>query len=192
MTAIYLDPNQVPAYLRGGYNGKHLKAIVCDSMVIPMTAGLWDGGSRDTYRGVNLVDGRAMDMPGQQEAPWGNRQEHKITLQPGFAIVEHSIFCGKDMGLTFYVHPSNAAALLPAKADLSSLELLVLKATRQYKSSYMGRDRYEMTREDAVSFQRPTPPFPTREEWNAAKDALITAGYLNKAGAITNKGRNAI
>jgi hypothetical protein len=34
--------------------------------------------------------------------------------------------------------------------------------------------------------------FPSREEWDASKAELIQAGYLNKAGAITNKGRNAI
>ena len=33
--------------------------------------------------------------------------------------------------------------------------------------------------------------FPTREIWVAAKAELIAGGYLNKAGAITIKGKNA-
>jgi len=35
-------------------------------------------------------------------------------------------------------------------------------------------------------------PFPTRGEWEQAKADLYSKGYLNKAGAITVKGRNAI
>jgi hypothetical protein len=34
-------------------------------------------------------------------------------------------------------------------------------------------------------------PFPTREQWDAAKSALIARGLINKNGAITSAGRNA-
>jgi len=32
----------------------------------------------------------------------------------------------------------------------------------------------------------------SRADWDAAKQSLIGRGYLNKAGAITTAGRNAI
>jgi hypothetical protein len=43
MNATYLDVRMVPAQLRGDYTGKKFKAVVCESVTIPMTAGLWDG-----------------------------------------------------------------------------------------------------------------------------------------------------
>lgn len=185
---IHLDPEMVPAALRGSYNGKTFKAIVTESVTIPVTAGLWEGGSRDLYSVVSLDHG-TREIPGQRLAPWSpGRGDHTVELLPGIVVVEHSIFCGKDMGLTFYVHPENATKLLPAPAaELTRLERVVLEATRSYKSSYAGMDRFQMAHRDyAGKFAF------TRSEWDMAKAHLVELGMLNKAGAITNKGRNAI
>jgi hypothetical protein len=38
---------------------------------------------------------------------------------PGFAVVEHSIFCGKDVGLTVHIHAENSADLAPQDRPLS-------------------------------------------------------------------------
>lgn len=95
------------------------------------------------------------------------------------------------MGLTFYVNPSNAAALLPAPVELSAHEKEVLNATRSYKSSYGGRDRYDMA-QSAAQYGKNAGAFPSREQWEAAKAALMARGFLNKAGAITVKGKNAL
>lgn len=197
MQTIHLDPNQVPTHMRGDYSGRSFKARIGETMTIPSTAGLWEGGSRDTFRFIRITDGAAVDAVKHQLAPWdGSRRDIPVTLRPGFAVVEHSYFCGKDMGLTFYVHPSDAAPMLPAPdGQLTDTEQKVINATCSYKSSYGGRDRYEMARDDyAPCWAKPDPakaPFPTREEWEAAKAALASRGYLNKAGAITPKGRNA-
>lgn len=189
MNTIYLEPAMVPAHLRGSYAGKMFKALVCESMTIPITAGLWDGGSRDKYYAIDFATGRQIELPGQMAAPWDtSRRDREITLQPGFAVVEHSIFCGKDMGLTFYVHPENAAKLLPAPVELTPHEKIVLEATASLKSSYGGRDRYDMMRDQR---DRDTGGFPSRHEWDVAKQSLISKGLLNKAGAITVAGRNA-
>ena len=190
---IHLDPALVPAQLRQGYSGRAFKAKVCETMTVPADAGLWSGGSRDHYRAIEFSTGRTVLLPGQSEAPWGQRQERKVELKPGFAVICHTIFCGKDLGLTFYVHPANAAAMLPApQAELSPTERLVLIATRSFKSSYMGRDRYEMMRSKKCDYVMNPPQLPTREAWDAAKASLIGKGLLNKAGAITVSGRNAI
>jgi hypothetical protein len=192
MQTIHLEPSQVPTALRGAYDGRKFSAEVCESVVIPSTAGLWDGGSREFYKLVQLSDGQIIEFPGQDAAPWDPRNERRIQIKPGYAVVCHSIFCGKDMGLHFYVHPQNATALLPVKAELTHYEKLVLTATRSFKSSYMGRDRYQMALEDYPYSNAHTITFPTRAQWEQAKADLYGKGYLNKAGAITVKGRNAI
>ncbi|MDE2232513.1 MAG: hypothetical protein KGJ90_00075 [Patescibacteria group bacterium] len=190
MNAIALEPKQVPAHLKGTYAGKSFRAVVCEQVTIPMTAGLWHGESRETYRLVRLSDGKELPVNDDNAAPWDrSRKETIVKLEPGFAIVEHSHFCGKDMGLRFYLHPSNATAFLPATVELTPLESMVLDATASLKSSYMGKDRYEMTVEN-LRWQKDA-SIPSRTQWDEAKASLIERGLLNKAGAITVAGRNA-
>ena len=193
MNTIYLDEKMVPAHLRRGYAGKKFKAEVCLSVTIPSSAGLWDGGSRDVYTVIRLDDGVEYRPAFQGTAPWNKRRDLEVKLEPGIAVVEHSIFCGKDMGLRFYVHPDNAAALLPPPAaELTSYEELVLVATSVLKSSYQGRDRYQMALGDYHCRKvLGNHSYPTREQWSDAKASLVGKGLLNKAGAITTAGRTA-
>jgi hypothetical protein len=190
--AIYLNPDMIPAHLRAGYSGKKFKAVVTTQVTIPSDAGLWSGGTRNTFQLVHLETGKAVQASDNMSSPWNaNRKDQNISLQAGFAVVEHSLFCGKDMGLTFYVHPDNASALLPPpSAELSAFEQIVLNATCAYKSSYNGRDRYDMAKDDRRWGPQQDEPFPTRDQWQAAKAALIAKGLLNKAGAVTPAGRN--
>lgn len=198
MQTIHLEPKQVPPTLRGSYDGRKFKAQVVEAMTVPADAGLWSGGSRELYSLVELNSGVKHKIPGQDLNPWeygeGARQERRIPLKQGFAVVRHSIFAGKDMGLTFYVHPDNAAALLPPPVEISPTQRLVLKYTGGRKSSYMGRDRYQMAVEDWRYYGKDwnLDSMPTREQWDEAKIELIASGFLNKAGAITTKGRNAV
>lgn len=191
---VYLEPSQIPESIRSGYSGKRFKAIVCDSVFIPSYAGLWDGGSRTTYNAVELATGETRAASNNMSAPWDkDRRDQRIALRDGFAIISHSIFQGKDMGLTIYLHPNNAVAILPPKVELSPLERLVLEYTQGRKSSYNGRDRFDMLCDD-LHYSRDRKgleSIPTRADWNAAKDSLISQGFLNARGAITNKGRNA-
>lgn len=194
--AIHLEPAQVPQHLRGSYSGKQFKAIVSESVTIPAFAGVWDGGSRDTFQVIRLSDGKALDASDNMTAP-NNRdpKAHRtIAIPPGFAFVRHSISCGQDSGLTFYVHPSDAATLLPAPAaELNAHERIVLIATRSFKSSYAGKDRYQMAADEVRwDSEAKRAAFPTRPEWENAKAALIARGLLNKAGAITVAGKNAV
>ena len=195
----HLDPKQVPANLRADYKGRHLKAVVCVQMSMPIDAGLWSGGSRDTYDVVRLADGAAISDPAHKTGPFvdSGRRARIIQLEPGICVRHHSIFCGKDHGLTFYLHPDNVSGLLPPTDDLSDNERIVLTATRMYKSSYNGRDRYDMASDGArydhnIRNCAGVSPFMSRQVWNDTKALLIERGMLNKAGAITTKGRNAI
>jgi hypothetical protein len=143
---------------------------------------------------VVSLDHGTREIRGQRLAPWSpGRGDRVVELLPSIVVVEHSMFCGQDMGLTFYVHPDNAAKLLPVpRADLTPLERMVLYASGAFKSSYGGRDRYEMARDDYHCERLLAGmPYPSRAEWDNAKAALIAGGFLNKAGAITPAGRNA-
>lgn len=176
---MHLEPKQVPAYLKGGYTGQKFKAEAAESVHIPADAGLWSGGSRNTYSAIELATGRAAAVSDNMSSPWAaERQDRTVPLRAGFAIVKHSIFCGKDYGLTFFVHPSDVTKLLPEPVsdDLSAVELKALAIVRGIKSSYRA-DYYARAGISAG-------------EVEAIKAKLIRLGYLNKAGAITVAGRN--
>lgn len=194
LTAIYLEPAMVPATLRGTYSGKQFKAYVVTETTIPFDAGLWSGGSRDKYFAIDLSTGQHVTLPGQNAAPWDNsRRDIRTPIKPGYAVIRHTISGGKDLGLTFYIHPDNASKLLPAPAaEMPAIQRLVLVATASLKSSYAGKDRYQMAMGEYHCKQALRgEAFPTRDQWECAKAELIAGGYLNKAGAITTKGRNA-
>lgn len=176
---IHLNKSDIPANLRAGYSGNKFKAQAVTSLTIRADAGLWSGGTRDFYYMIRLADGATCTFPGHQNAPWNKERVDKdIAIDPGFAIVRHSHFCGTDMGLEFYVNPADIAKLVPHDDGpaLCDVEIRVLYIARAYKS-FARADEY---RRAGIS----------EGEADAIKARLISLGYLNKAGAITTKGRN--
>lgn len=164
------------------YSGRSFKVSVHDAGGMSLTS-YWDGGSRDYYVIVRLSDSKQLPIPqnGTPFDPYGYGIEMPLPA-PDFAVVEHSIFCGKDMGLTVHVHAENAAKLIPAPVDLTWAEKVVLVATCSLKSSHMGRTRAQMAeRECGIS----------QASWDAAKATLQGRRFLNAAGAVTVEGRNA-
>lgn len=183
METIHLDSNDpTTAVMRKAfptYAGKKYKLVVREG---PMSlTSYWDGGSRDYYQIIQLADGEHVAVRENGSGFVPSLPELPVPC-PGYAVVEHSIFCGKDAGLTLYVHPDNAVKMLPAKAEMSWAEMVVLVATRSLKSSYGGRTRFDEAKSDTGI---------TLAEWDAAKASLIARGMLNKAGAITTEGKNA-
>jgi hypothetical protein len=181
MTTTYLEKSQVPAFLRNGYSGSKFRAEAREIITIHSDAGLWSGGTRDHYSAVSLIDGKSLSLPGQSSAPWDkDRKETEIELRPGFAIIRHSMFCGKDMGLTFYVHPVDIAQLLMCDdaEPLAEVEKTVLYIIKGTKSGY----RADAYRRANIS----------EGEAEAIKARLIKLELLNKSGAITIKGKNAV
>lgn len=163
-----------------GYSGKKFRVETFNG---PMELrSYWDGGSRDYYVIVNMKNGRAKAVP--ENGAHGNI--FRISKLPdSFAIVKHTTFSGKDMGITIYVNPENMSKMLPKQDDTEWAEKVVLSATRALKSSYAGIKDYRFhtaLRDTGI----------TKPEWDKAKEALIQKGMLNKAGAITDAGRNAI
>ncbi len=86
----------------------------------------WSGGSRCQYRactaaGTPIGDGAEWNAC----APWRNPMEGATCpIPPGVVVVEHTMFCGRDCGITFHINPDDkdligAAPALPAPAPTS-------------------------------------------------------------------------
>lgn len=179
MATVYLDPAMVPANLRGAYAGNKFRAIVCETVTIPIDAGLWSGGTREIYYLVELATGNQIPFPNQDTSPFNNdRRETIVNLESGYAVVKHSTMQGNDTGLTFYLRPENAAPLLPQTVELTNAQKQVLGITRSYIASYR--------KEAAFAAGIGT------KAWDRIKTDLIALGMMKKNGALTIKGKNAI
>ncbi len=170
------------------YNGRKFQFKTFDpSQRFSFYGNYWDGGSRNEYIIVDLDKQVQCSIPTSHpafEADTAKALEN-VHPQAGFCIVKHSIFCGKDMGITFYLHPDNAAKLLPDKPNLTPDEGTVLKFTSGFKNTYGGRKNIRFSEACMKTGI-------TQEQWNFARFNMIQGKLLNKAGSITNKGLNAI
>lgn len=165
-----------------GYTGKKFAFEILDHPINVKSC--WSGGSKDEYVFVRLDNLTTMEMPPQSAFDAKVAGAEAVTLIPGLACVRHVYFCGKDLGVTVLLHQDNKPALIEKQVDLSDNEKIVLVYTRSLKPSYGGISNYrfhEAHREKQISL----------EDWEAAKANLIGRGLLNKAGAITDAGRNA-
>lgn len=163
------------------YTGQKVQANITDTIQFYNT--MWDGGSRRTYVYVDLACGRAVQV---QQASFLQRDEFYEKQQPipeGFVCVVHAE-CRSEH-IEIHGPAANLSPLLPKTTELTDDEKTVLIATRSYKSSYAGISNYrfhEATSKTGITLER----------WEAAKAILITKGFLNKAGAITVDGKNAV
>lgn len=89
----------------GGWRGRKAYLNVSDKP--KRLTSLWDGGSRDTFHGIELATGKAVSLPISSN-PFRPMADDYIP-RAGVVIVEHSVFCGKDAGCTLHVHPDDAA-----------------------------------------------------------------------------------
>lgn len=167
-----------------GYTGRKYKLHVSDAPI--NCASYWDGGSRSYFRFINLASLEAsQQLPAQSAFDTKIAGIDAVLVPPGFACIEHSIFMGKDGGITIHIPPENAANLLPAPIILTQFEKIVLVATRGLKSSYNGIKDYRYQESHIQTGI-------THDEWCDAVMALMNRGLLSRAGAITPKGMNAI
>jgi len=97
------------------YKGKQFSMRVTSSLTVFDLN--WGDGTRNVYKAVELAEDGVVNSA-QVPAPWMHQEVGRtLAIPPGWAVVEHSVFCGKDMGLTLYIHPNDAAKHLPAPAD---------------------------------------------------------------------------
>ncbi len=86
------------------YRGRKFKVEFTDKVWLHDTN--WGGGSRNYYAFVT-ADGERRYLP--SPPPWDNPYEGRgVELPANVLVVEHCYFCGKDLGITIYAHPSYA------------------------------------------------------------------------------------
>jgi len=72
----------------------------------------WGGGTRNYYKFMR-TDGQVASMP--YAAPWNNQYEGlRVDIPVDMMVVEHTIFCGHDLGIRIYLHTSHAPKWLTA------------------------------------------------------------------------------
>ena len=164
------------------YNGKKFKL----STSIPSRLdSYWQGGSKDSYSFYELATEKEFSVASNHPFFEENNPRYLKELPRGIVIVKHSIFYGKDMGITIYANEEDLTPMLSPKQEISENERIVLQYTKSLKPSYAGIKDYrwhEANRHKGISF----------EDWQLAKQSLIQKKLLNKAGAITPAGRNAL
>ena len=166
-----------------GYSGKTFKL----STNIPKRLdSYWDGGSKDYYYFYSPKNQTMLEVHSNHPMFEPGQPAILKTLPNDLILIEHSIFCGKDMGLTFYVNPENLGNYLPqSNTDLTEIEIAVLCATRSLKNTYAGQTE--------IRYKTVKGKFPmTFAEYRDIQNKLVSKGLLNKAYAITPDGRNAV
>lgn len=179
---IYLNAQdeQTRAFARAtfpSYSGRKFALEVRESVTLDGT--YWFGGSRSSYAAFTVTEPcMAAQLPHFNPPQFGGPQTPPVVaLRPGYAIAEHVLFRGKDLGLRFYLHPADAAPLLPAPADstLSDEEAFVLCVTGCLKSAGRPRER------ERIGMSLAT--------WDACLAVLESRGLIARRG-ITPEGRN--
>jgi hypothetical protein len=100
-------------------------------------------------------------------------------------VVEY-VHVGQRSYVHIFVPSGTLARYLPAVSEeLTDDESIVLCATACLKASYGGVSNLRYREAHRITSI-------TEERWDTAKAALIDRKLLNRAGAITSKGRNAI
>jgi hypothetical protein len=181
MNPRYLERSEVPAAIlrASGYNGRKFRLLIGES--VTLTDGFWSGGSRTTWRAVELDTGRAVEpTPALKNPPafGGLPQAPTVEIPPNVAIFGHSIFCGEDAGLVIHIRPENAAALLPAPTgcDLSADAKIVLCAV----CCFISKARRDAAAHHGLDAAR----------YDAALRELIAAGLVTPRNAATIAGKN--
>lgn len=188
MDEIYMEHKDLPDWVKKILKENHMRPVATP-VIIGVEAHV--GGHNLTT--LYLYDGEEVtEMKGAiSPNPWATYVENaiatgsKVTLpRPECMILEIS----RPMGLkhcVLYAHPDSVIPALMAPDVLPPIQKAVLLATRMYKSSYAGIQDYryyEMAR------QYPIGP----DAWSGAKQSLIATKHLNKRGAITTTGINAV
>ena len=100
------------------YRGRKFRVALADHVVLSDLH--WSGGTHSEYKFVR-IDGKVMALDFSGVAPWSHDMEGRcVSLPPHVACVEHTQFCGSDLGLRITFNPANMAEIPgPARALLT-------------------------------------------------------------------------
>jgi len=103
------------------YRGRKIGVVVCDSVTFHDTN--WCEGSRTQYKAIKYTAGGFSVSTFVAPAPWVNVVEGSTVMLPADClIVAHSIFCGRDCGITIYHSAGNTLRLTPADRPRLTVE----------------------------------------------------------------------
>lgn len=114
--------SELPAEILAAFpDYKGRKFAVCLTDRVTFSDLHWGGGTRNSYKLVPLVEGATAEAL-TVGLPWNSPTEGAtVALPAGFAVVEHSYFCGRDVGLRVYVNPTTTAGFVAqARPELAS------------------------------------------------------------------------
>jgi len=115
---IEVSFKEVASLIQRAFPGaKSRRTVKIAPMSIYHVADYWDGGSRDECKFIELS---TMTVLGTSNIPTEMRQKIAnpfnlpicdVILKPGFIVIEHVWFCGKDMGYRIYCSPDRFEGL---------------------------------------------------------------------------------
>lgn len=115
--SVKVTRNDVAQIIRAtfpSYKGRKITVKPKASIAIDSSGLNWSGGTRYQYRACTL-EGQATGNLDRHNAsaPWEKAPgSHSVEVLQGHVIVEHCMFCGKDLGLRIYVNPADMPKLL--------------------------------------------------------------------------------
>jgi len=71
----------------------------------------WDGGSRTYSVAIDFRGQRVLMPTHESTVPWNKQAHDSFEIPQGVGILEHTYFCGKDMGITLVIHPNQTLSL---------------------------------------------------------------------------------
>lgn len=88
---------------------KKRKAIMAQpSTEVSLSGTYWDGGSRSDYFLIHIASKKVTPLAHQSPPQFGGPRTDVIKLlEPGYAIIEAGIFCGKPSTPTVYLRPDH-------------------------------------------------------------------------------------
>lgn len=94
-----------------GYNGRKIRASL--GSVPNQLDSYWDCGSKDTYYFYHLDQQKLFKVDSNHPFFEVGKPRQLNQLPNRILLIEHSIFCGKDLGLKIYSNVSDRGSFLP-------------------------------------------------------------------------------
>lgn len=114
------DVKELVAKTYPDYTGRKFRLEIQSSYLME---NYWDGGSRHYVVAVTL-DGDVQEA--QRFNPMNDQRAHaEFKLPDDIMLVEHTIFCGRDCGLSFIVSPNSKflPKMLPVEATKENSQI---------------------------------------------------------------------
>jgi hypothetical protein len=102
METITLKDNPKLASIVRLVSRKH-KAFLSKQDHVVLSGTAWDGGSRSSYFKIHIESLAVEAMPHYAPVQFGGEVTKPMAIDPGYAIVEAGIFCGKPATPSVYI-----------------------------------------------------------------------------------------